>query len=154
MSTGFLYFFKLRPFNRQCTLDCPEYEPFHCSKHDRTPGACNSCSNWSHCRFDKYQYSPEDAQMDYHTTLIASRESVNLTSQEAKSMADIIKPFLKQGQSPFQIIANHLELGISKKTLYNYIENDVFHEIAGITVMDLRRQVSCRISKKKYKGYK
>lgn len=142
------------PFNRQCTPDCPEYEPFLCSRRDRTPGACNGCSNWTHCRFDKYQYCPEDAHTDYRTTLIDSREGVNLTSQEAKAMADIIKPLLKQGQSPFQIITNHPELGISEKTLYNYIENDVFHEIAGITVMDLRRQVSRRISKKKSKGYK
>ena len=142
------------PFNRQCTLDCPEYEPFRCSRRDRSPGACNGCSNWTHCRFDKYQYCPEDAHTDYRTTLIDSREGVNLTSQEANAMADIIKPLLKQGQSPFQIITNHPELGISEKTLYNYIENDVFHEIAGITVMDLRRQVSRRISKKKSKGYK
>lgn len=142
------------PFNRQCTADCPEYIPFRCSRRDRTPGACNGCSNWFRCRFDKYQYSPENAQMDYRTTLIDSRQGVNLTSQEAKAMADIIKPLLKQGQSPFQIIACHPELGISEKTLYNYIENDVFHEIAGITVMDLRRQVSRKISKKKSKTYK
>ena len=142
------------PFNRQCTLDCPEYEPFHCSRRDRTPGACNGCSNWTHCRFDKYQYCPEDAQKDYRNTLIDSREGVNLTSLEAKAMADIIKPLLEQGQSPFQIVTNHPELGICEKTLYNYIENNVFHEIAGITVMDLRRQVSRRISKKRSKGYK
>lgn len=142
------------PFERQCTPDCPEYAPFHCSRRDRSPGACNGCSNWSRCRFDKYQYCPEDAQLDYRTTLIDSREGVNLTSQEAKAMADIIKPLLKQGQSPFQIVTCHPELGISEKTLYNYIENDVFHEIAGITVMDLRRQVSRKISKKKSKGYK
>ena len=142
------------PFNRQCSLDCPEYVPFRCSRRDRTPGACNGCSSWSRCRFDKYQYCPEDAQMDYRSTLIDSRQGVNLTSQEAKAMADIIKPLLKQGQSPFQILSNHPELGISEKTLYNYIENDVFHEIAGITVMDLRRQVSRKISKKKSKGYK
>lgn len=92
--------------------------------------------------------------MDYRSTLIDSREGVNLTSQEAKAMADIIKPLLKQGQSPFQIVTNHPELGISEKTLYNYIENGVFHEIAGITVMDLRRQVSRKISKKKSKTYK
>lgn len=142
------------PFERQCTPDCPEYEPFRCSRRDRTPGACNGCSNWSRCRFDKYQYCPEDAQMDYRSTLVDSREGVNLTSQEAKAMADTIKPLLEQGQSPFQIITNHPELGISEKTLYNYIENDVFHEIAGITVMDLRRQVSRRISRKKSQGYK
>lgn len=142
------------PFKRQCTPDCPDYIPFHCSRRDRTPGACNGCSNWSHCRFNKYQYCPEDAQMDYRTTLIDSREGVNLTSQEAKTMADIIKPLLKQGHSPFQIVTNHPELGICEKTLYNYIENDVFHEIAGITVMNLRRQVSRKISKKKSKEYK
>ncbi len=141
-------------FGRQCTTDCPEYDPFHCSRRDRSPGACNGCSKWSHCRFDKYQYCPEDAQMDYRSTLVDSRLGVNLTVQEAKAMADIIEPLLRQGQSPYQIITNHPELGISEKTLYNYIEGDVFHEIAGITVMDLRRQVSRKISKKKSKGYK
>ena len=142
------------PFERQCTVDCPEYSPFHCSRRDRSPGACNGCSNWSLCRFDKYQYCPEEAKMDYRTTLTDSRAGVNLTSQEAKAMADIIKPLLGQGQSPFQIITNHPELAISEKTLYNYIEHDVFHEVAGITVMDLRRQVSRKISKKKSNIYK
>lgn len=142
------------PFERKCTLDCPEYQPFRCSRRDRTPGACNGCSNWSHCRFDKYQYSPEKAHSDYRTMLINSREGVNLTSTEAKEMADIIGPLLKQGQSPFQIITSHPELGICEKTLYSYIESGVFQEIAGITVMDLRRQVSRRIPKKKSKCYK
>lgn len=92
--------------------------------------------------------------MDYRTTLVDSRQGVNLTSQEAKAMADIIKPLLRQGQSPFQIVTGHPELGISEKTLYNYIENDVFHETAGITVMDLRRQVSRKLPKKKANEYK
>ena len=105
-------------FGRNCTLDCPEYSPFRCSRRDRSPGACNGCSSWSHCRFDKFQYCPEDAQMDYRTTLIDSRQGVNLTVQEAKSMASVISPLLKQGHSPYQILANHPELNISEKTLY------------------------------------
>lgn len=141
-------------YGRQCTPDCPEYSPFRCSRRDRSPGACNGCSNWSHCRFDKYQYCPEDAHLDYRTTLIDSREGVNLTVAEAKQMADIIAPLLKQGQSPYQIITNHPELGISEKTLYNYIENGIFQEIAGITVLDLRRQVSRKLPKKKAVSYK
>ena len=60
-------------YGRQCTPDCPEYSPFRCSRRDRSPGACNGCSNWSRCRFDKYQYSPEEAHMDYRTTLVDSR---------------------------------------------------------------------------------
>lgn len=139
---------------RLCVTDCPDYIPFKCSRRDRTPGACNGCANWQKCHFNKYTYCPEDAQMDYRTVLIDSRQGVNLTSAEAKAIADIIGPLLKQGQSPYQIVTNHPELGISEKTLYNYIEGDIFHEIAGITVMDLRRQVSRKMSKKKAKGYK
>lgn len=142
------------PYGRQCTTDCPQYDPFHCSRRDRSPGACNGCSNWSHCRFDKYQYCPEEAQTEYLTTLVDSRQGVNLTVQEAKDMASVIGPLLRQGQSPYQIVTDHPELGISEKTLYNYIEDDVFHFVADITVMDLRRQVSRRIPKKKARGYK
>ena len=142
------------PFGRQCTPDCPEYFPFKCSRRDRSPGACNGCSNWSKCRFDKYTYSPEDAHSDYRSVLIDSRQGVNLTTSEAIAIADIVAPLLKKGQSPYQIITGHPEIGISEKTLYNYIEGDVFHEIAGITAMDLRRQVSRKMSKKKAKGYK
>lgn len=92
--------------------------------------------------------------MDYSTVLTDSRQGVNLTSSEAKAISGVVGPLLKNGQSPYQIILNHPELGISEKTLYNYIENDVFHDVAGITVMDLRRQVSRKISKKKSMGYK
>ena len=142
------------PYGRQCTSDCPEYVPFKCSRRDRTPGACNGCSNWTKCRFDKYTYCPEDAQMDYRTVLIDSRQGVNLTVSEARAIADIVGPLLKKGQSPYQIIVDHPEIGITEKTLYNYIEGDIFHEIAGITAMDLRRQVSRKMSKKKANGYK
>lgn len=135
---------------RHCTPDCPQYSPFRCSRRDRSPGY----SNWSHCRFDKYKYCPKDAHMDYRTTLIDSRQGVNLTVSEAKAIAEIIAPLLKQGQSPYQIITNHPELNICEKTLYNYIENDVFHEVSGITVMDLRRQVSRKLPKKVAKGFK
>ncbi len=142
------------PYERQCVVDCPEYDPFRCSRRDRSPGTCDGCSNWTRCRFNKYQYRPEGAQRDYEKKLVDSRAGVNLTFKEAKEMANIIGPLLRQGQSPYQIITTHPELGICEKTLYNYIENDVFHEVAGITVMDLRRQVSRRLSKKKSKEYK
>lgn len=141
-------------FERRCTTDCPRYVPFRCPRRDRSPGACNGCANWQRCRFDKYQYSPETAQMDYITTLVDSRQGVNLTAKEAQAIAATVGPLLKQGQSPFQIVTDHPELGICEKTLYNYIEGDVFHEIAGITVMDLRRQVSRKLPKKKANVYK
>ena len=61
---------------RQCTPDCPEYSPFRCSRRDRSPGACNGCSSWSRCRFNKFRYSPEDAHLDYRSTLVDARRGV------------------------------------------------------------------------------
>lgn len=141
-------------FGRLCSTDCSGYSPFRCSRRDRTPGACNGCSSWAYCRFDKYQYCPEDAQEDYLQTLVDSRQGVNLTVQEARAMASVIAPLLRQGLSPYQIITSHPELGISEKTLYNYIEDGVFQQVAGISSLDLRRQVSRKLPKKKAQAYK
>lgn len=87
--------YKRCPYDRNCTLDCPNYRPFSCSRRDRSPGACNGCSNWSHCRFDKYQYSAEKSQSQYESTLVDSHEGVNLTYDEAKSIVNTIYPLLK-----------------------------------------------------------
>lgn len=139
---------------RKCTPDCPDFVPFSCSRRDRSPGACNGCSSYSSCRFDKFHYDPELADHEYRMRLSDSRAGVNLTVQEAKAMAEVIGPLLKQGLSPYQILQIHPELNVCEKTIYNYIEDDVFHEIAGITVMDLRRQVSRKLPKKKASLYK
>ena len=58
-------------------------------------------------------------------------------------MAELIGPLLKKGQSVYQILRNHPELGISVKTLYNYIESGIFKDY-GIDNFSLRRQVSMR----------
>lgn len=141
-------------YDRQCTLDCPGYMPFRCWRRDHSPGASNGCSERSKCRFDKYEYNPEKAQAVYRETLVDSRAGVNLTFTEAKTMADIIGPLLRQGLSPYQILQTHPELGICEKTLYNYIESEVFHEMAGITSMDLRRKVSRKPRKSAKTSYK
>lgn len=138
---------------RECTDDCPDFIPFHCSRRDRSPGACNGCSLNSKCRFDKFIYDADLADREYHTNLVDSRLGVNLTISEAKEMAAVIGPLLKNGLSPYQILAAHPELGISEKTLYNYINQQVFY-VAGIEDIDLRRKVSRKISHKVTKNYK
>ena len=139
---------------RHCTADCPDYIPFRCKRRDRSPGACNGCSRYPSCRFDKYRYSPEKAHEEYRATLVDARLGVNLTTSEAKAMGDVISPLLKQGLSPFAILQSHPELGICEKTLYNYIESGVLKEVSGATVMDLRRKVSRKPSKKLAARYK
>lgn len=142
------------PFGRNCSYDCPEYVAFSCTRRDRSPGACNGCPRWSYCRFNKYTYNPEKAQTTYRETLVDSRSGVNLTTSEANKIAQTIAPLLKNGLSPYQILQIYPDLGICEKTLYNYIEADIFHELAGITVMDLKRQVGRKITKKRSQEYK
>ena len=139
--------------NRSCKDDCKDYVPFTCTRRDRSPGVCTGCKSRSKCRFDKYDYIAHRADEEYRYTLKDAREGVNLTSEEAKALGNIIKPLLEQGQSPYQIIHSNPELGICEKTLYNYIEREVF-EVVGIKNIDLRRKVGRRIYKKVGKCYK
>jgi IS30 family transposase len=135
-------------------LSCPDYCKFICNRRDRSPGCCNGCSNWSKCHFDKYKYDPEKAEFEYRQSLVDTREGVNLTTSESKHIAEKIGPLLKKGQSPYQILQAHPEIGICEKTLYNYIEQDLFSKLVGICPMDLRRQTSRKLPQKRANDYK
>ena len=74
---------------RNCTISCPKYVPFKCTRRDRSPGACNGCSNYSRCRFDKYWYEAITAQKEYRETLVDTRQGVNLTTSEAKALSSL-----------------------------------------------------------------
>ena len=132
---------------------CPNYQPVLCKRRDRSPGACNGCPNWPKCRYDKIVYDANLANEEYRTSLVSSREGVDITNEEALKIAEIIKPLLEQGQSPYQIVKNHPELGICEKTLYNYVTGRVF-ALAGIADIDLRCKVSRRLPRKLIKQYK
>lgn len=131
---------------QSCGMNCKDFVEFTCKRRDRSPGACNGCSNRSKCRFEKHDYNPAYAQKEYEKILRESREGVDLTSSEAKWIGDLVKQLLSQGQSPYEIVINNPEIGICEKTLYNYIESGVLR-ISGVTCMDLRRQVSRRQNK-------
>lgn len=132
---------------------CKNYEPFSCKRRDRTPGACNACPSFSRCHYQKYKYVATSADMQYRKTLVDSRIGEDLTADEAQKIADVIKPLLKLGQSPYHILRAHPELGICEKTLYRYIEQGTLEEF-GIISMDLRRQVGRKINKKSSYIYK
>lgn len=133
--------------------NCKDFKPFQCSRRDRSPGACNGCSKFNNCRYDKYKYSAEISNTEYRSDLVESRIGINMTYDELKSLADIVVPLIKAGQSPYQVIANHPELNISKKTLYNYIENGIFRDF-GLIDIDLRIKTKRKISKKNAAVYK
>lgn len=81
---------------------------------------------------NKYQYYLKDAHMDYRTTLIDSREGVNLTVQEAKQMASMIAPLPKQGQTPYRIITKYPKLGISEKHFTTILKTVFSTRLRGI----------------------
>lgn len=132
--------------------NCADLVVFKCKRRDRSPGACNGCPKYQHCRFDKFTYSADIANKEYMADLINSREGINMTYSELKALADIIVPLIKKGQSPYQIITSHPELNISEKKLYNYIESGVFRQF-GLLDIDLRVKTR-RISKKDSVKYK
>ena len=128
---------------RICHGKCSEYEEIKCLRRDRKVGACNLCPKISKCRLDKYFYYAKQAHENYLYTLSDSREGVNLTTKEMLNIVDIIKPLLKKGQSVYQILKNHPEIKLSAKSLYTYIESEIFQDY-GINNFSLRRQVSMK----------
>ena len=125
-----------------CKVECCHFKERGCKRRDRI-GVCNKCPDNSKCFLDKYYYHAAKAHEEYLYTLSDSREGVNMSSARMITMAELIGPLLKKGQSVYQILRNHPELGISVKTLYTYIESGIFKDY-GIDNFSLRRQVSMR----------
>ena len=94
---------------------CPKYQPVLCKRRDRSSGACNGCPNWPGCRYAKIVYHANLATDAYRTSLVSSRAGDAPTNEEALKISEIIKPLQEQGQSPYQIVKNHPELGICEK---------------------------------------
>lgn len=138
--------------NHVC-VNCADFKPFTCNRRDRSPGACNGCSKYTHCRYDKYRYKADFSHKKYREDLVDSRTGINMSYEECKTMADIIVPLIKAGHSPYHIVTNHPELNISEKTLYNYIENGIFREF-GLLDIDLRIKTKRKIAKKASNKYK
>lgn len=133
--------------------NCADFKAFTCNRRDRSPGACNGCSKYTHCRYDKYRYKADSSHKKYREDLVDSRTGINMTYEECKAMAEIIVPLIKAGHSPYHIVTNHPELNISEKTLYNYIENGIFKEF-GLIDIDLRIKTKRKITKKASNKYK
>ena len=133
--------------------NCADFKPFTCNRRDRSPGACNGCSKYTYCRYDKYRYKADFSHKKYREDLVDCRTGINMSYEECIAMADIIVPLIEAGHSPYHIVTNHPELNISEKTLYNYIENGIFREF-GLLDIDLRIKTKRKITKKASNKYK
>lgn len=140
-------------FNTLCSSICDKRVPVPCRIKDSSSGVCNGCSKLHSCKLTKKIYVAEEAHTEYRDTLVDSRIGWDLSYSDAKALADVLKPLLKQGQSLDVIVRNHPEIKYCEKTLYNYIDQGALSQF-GITNMDLRRKVSRKITKKKSEVYK
>lgn len=126
----------------KCNQVCPSFVKEQCLRLEKAPYVCNGCHKpRSRCTVPhKYIYNAAFAQRTYEQLLVSSREGVNLSRHEALAMNAVVAPLINQGQSPYAILVNHPELGISVKTLYNYIDQGVLLS----RNIDLKRKVRFR----------
>lgn len=112
---------------RICNKVCDDFELERCLRISRAPFVCNGCDKpRNKCPIStKYDYNAEAAHRMYTERLSTSREGISLTRKQLHAIDAVVKPLILQGQSPYMIIANHPELGISVSTLYNYIDKGV-----------------------------
>ncbi len=112
---------------RICNKVCDDFELEQCAHISRAPFVCNGCDKpRNKCPIStKYDYNAKAAHRMYTERLSASREGISLTKKQLHEIDAVVKPLILQGQSPYMIIANHPELGISVSTLYNYIDQGV-----------------------------
>ena len=117
-----------------CNRICPDFIPrsYHCDLLDKAPFVCNGCHKKNHCRMDKYYYKATTAFRQYKTVLVEARTGINISEADLKVL---------QGQSPYTILNNHPEIGLSEKTLYNYIEQGAL----SVKNIDLPKKVAYKV---------
>ena len=125
-----------------CNQTCPDFQKECCSKLDRAPYVCNGCSKKiNHCTIaHKYTYNARFADRKYRECLKDSRSGIAMTRQELHKKDKIITPLIDQGQSPYQIVANHPELNLSVRSVYNYLDMGLLTA----RNVDLKRKVKFR----------
>lgn len=130
-----------------CNTRCSKFEEEQCLTVLRSPYVCNGCCKKANCRLDKYYYRAVNANRDYKTILVESRNGINISEVDLKHMDEIITPLILQGQTPYHILQNHPEIGCTEKTIYNYIASGAL----SVKNIDLPRKVKYK-PRKTYKS--
>jgi IS30 family transposase len=139
--------------HKPCKAKCEFFQEPKCKRRDKTPGACNGCEKGSKCLYDKYYYKADMADKEYREELSGCREGIAVSEDERKSIAQILAPLLKKGQSVNQIMSAHPEIKVSERTIYNYVETGAFSDF-GVNCSSLKEQVQRRQFKDRYKKRK
>lgn len=110
-----------------CTSICEDYESFQCDLLDKPPYVCSNCKMQKRCKRNKAYYAAHKANAAHQRALKEAHSGVRKTPKQLREIAEIIEPLIAKGQSLNHICVTHGdELGISERTLYNYIDQNVF----------------------------
>ena len=110
-----------------CFRVCNEYIKERCLLTEHPPYTCNGCKSRRYCTLEKVLYKAGIAQKTADEVLSDTRSGIDMTEAERKRLDGVISPLVKQGQSPYHILANNKDvLMVSEKTLYTYIAAGLF----------------------------
>ena len=121
-----------------------------CDRIRESPRACNGC-NKRRCgcsRTPKAVYGAVRAQALADEELREARKGVDETEEGMAMKLEVIRSDLARGLSPEQIAATRPSLGVSKSTIYRWVEAGY----GGMGNMELRRKVGYKPRKKKAPG--
>lgn len=124
-----------------CRILCSKYISAHCPLLDKPPYVCTRCPQEKSCKRNHAYYTAHRAHAEYNKSLSSSRKGIRTDPERLLELNDLLMPLVNKGQSINHIFATHAdEIGLSKKTVYNYIDQSAFH----IRNIDLPKKVRYR----------
>ncbi len=111
----------------KCISQCKQFKAIVCKMLVQGQLVCNRCSRKTSCRLDKYYYRASAAHQEYHNTLSASRQGINIDPERLGEVNQLITPLIKvRGQSIAHIYSSHKnDIPFSSRTLYSYIDKNL-----------------------------
>lgn len=91
----------------------------------------------------KAYYRASKTHNKYRSVLVECRRGLNISEEDLMRLDEIISPLILQGQSPYMILAQHPEINLSEKTIYNYIKCGAL----SVKSIDLPKKVVYKIRK-------
>lgn len=129
-----------------CREICSRYDNSPCTPLYSPPYVCNTCDRRRKCRADRAYYSAKHADAIAERRYSETHMGIRTRGEDLQQMDELVSKLVKKGQPLTHIHAEHGEkLGVTERTLYNYIEAGVF----SIGNIDLRRKVGYRPRRKK-----
>ena len=92
-----------------------------CPQLMKSPFVCNPCKKRrGNCSFQKQLYIAKNAQKEYETTLVESREGIPLEKEEFWESDKIIAEGIKRGQHLYHIMESN-DVAFSKSSAYRHL---------------------------------